>query len=296
MPFSLPFGSVSTVAVGDFNGDGHLDFAVANQLNSSVSVFLGNGDATFKSPVTYKTGPSPTSMVVADFTGQTLADGITPKLGIVTANSTGGKQNGISFLPNNGDGTFGAAVNSPVPDAGTGGGPLKVRLANFAATNGTTEQDLVVLLSPNSSADADVLLGNGNGTFRSGTSVVTNGGTRNAIAAGDINNDGLTDVVLTNSTAVTALLNVTTSDLLPPTAMLDASQLQGSSKSMTYDFSVTYSDTGSVDASTIGPGNLVVTFPGARRKRQPSRRVQSIKPLTTEQLSRCSIALRSPLS
>jgi FG-GAP-like repeat len=33
-----------SVAIGDFNGDGHLDLAVANALDSSVSILLGNGD------------------------------------------------------------------------------------------------------------------------------------------------------------------------------------------------------------------------------------------------------------
>jgi hypothetical protein len=256
-PFSLPFGGVSTVAVGDFNGDGNLDFVVANQLNSSASVFLGNGNGTFQAPVTYKTGPSPTSLVVADFTGQTLTNGM-PKLGIVTADSTGGE---VSFLGNNGDGTFAAAVNSPVAGSGPGGGPLKVRLANFTTTNSTTEQDLVVLLSPNSSADATVLLGNGDGTFRLGTTIATNGDTRNAIAAGNINTDNLTDVVLTNSKQVTSLLNVTGLDNTAPTAMVNATQLPGSTLLSTYDFSVTYTDSLQVDASTLGAGNLIVTFP-----------------------------------
>lgn len=33
--------------VGDFNGDGILDLAVANSFSTSVSVLLGFGDGTF---------------------------------------------------------------------------------------------------------------------------------------------------------------------------------------------------------------------------------------------------------
>jgi FG-GAP repeat protein len=36
-----------SVAMGDFNGDGKLDLAVANQNSNDVSVLLGNGDGTF---------------------------------------------------------------------------------------------------------------------------------------------------------------------------------------------------------------------------------------------------------
>ena len=38
------------VAVGDFNGDGKPDLAVANQDSNSVSVLLGNGDGDFRRP------------------------------------------------------------------------------------------------------------------------------------------------------------------------------------------------------------------------------------------------------
>ena len=44
-----PTGSSPTsVAVGDFNGDGKLDLAVTNQDDNTVSILLGNGDGTFK--------------------------------------------------------------------------------------------------------------------------------------------------------------------------------------------------------------------------------------------------------
>jgi len=61
-----PYG----IVIGDFNEDGKIDIAVTNTCGPScgnISVLLGNGDGTFKAPVSYPTGPSPMGLVAADF-------------------------------------------------------------------------------------------------------------------------------------------------------------------------------------------------------------------------------------
>jgi hypothetical protein len=48
-----------SVAVGDFNGDGIPDLAVANNGDNTVSVLLGNGDGTFQAAQNFAAGSNP---------------------------------------------------------------------------------------------------------------------------------------------------------------------------------------------------------------------------------------------
>lgn len=94
----VPSGSSpDSVAVGDFNGDGKLDLAIANGGSNNVSVLIGNGDGTFKAPL--NSGVSgPGSLAVGDFNGDGIMD-------VATTNT------GVSILLGKGDGTFRAPVN-----------------------------------------------------------------------------------------------------------------------------------------------------------------------------------------
>jgi flagellin-like hook-associated protein FlgL len=99
---ALQFPSVtsgSTVGAGDFNGDGIDDFVVARYQNNLASVFLSNGNGSFKAPINLQT-TAPFSVKVGDFNG----DG---RLDFLTAQYGGTAQ---SFL-GNGDGTFSAAAS-----------------------------------------------------------------------------------------------------------------------------------------------------------------------------------------
>jgi hypothetical protein len=75
-------GEFCAPVAGDFNGDGHLDLAVSDIFfNSAIgfpefigSMFLGNGDGTFRPKVSFNTAPFTQSMVASDFNGDGRLD------------------------------------------------------------------------------------------------------------------------------------------------------------------------------------------------------------------------------
>src|SRR5207245_2522825 len=101
-----------SVAVGDFNGDGHVDLAVANVgtpnsgSDGSLSILLGKGDGTLAAAQTYLTGSAPSSVAVADFNGDGILD-----LGVANHLYPNGA---VTILLGNRDGTFQAGVRFPV--------------------------------------------------------------------------------------------------------------------------------------------------------------------------------------
>jgi uncharacterized protein (TIGR03437 family) len=76
-----------SVVVGDFNGDGELDFVMANAGGNSITELLGNGTGGF-TPATgnpFAVGTNPVSIAVADFNGDGKPDLAIANLGDNTA-------------------------------------------------------------------------------------------------------------------------------------------------------------------------------------------------------------------
>ena len=63
-----------SVAVGDFNGDGKQDLAVANAISDNVSILLGDGTGNFSAPTNFAVGNGPLSVAVGDFNGDGKQD------------------------------------------------------------------------------------------------------------------------------------------------------------------------------------------------------------------------------
>jgi hypothetical protein len=90
-----------SIALGDFNGDGSADLAVANSGDNTVSLLFGIGNGTFQPAVNIPTGADPVSAAAADFNGDGVSD-------LVTANESGNSVTIFLGTPL----TVGVAVNT----------------------------------------------------------------------------------------------------------------------------------------------------------------------------------------
>jgi hypothetical protein len=179
--------------VGDFNGDGLLDLAVANEgtwpnfRDGSVSVLLGNGDGTFQTARNFPAGIAPWSVAVGDFNGDGNQDLAVANFG----------SNNVSILLGNGDGSF-QQVNYAA-----GSSPRSVAVGDF---DGDGLPDLAVA---SASGTVRVLLGNGDGSFQTTHVSYVAGGFPSSAAVADFDGDGFPDLAVANSNSndVSVLLN-----------------------------------------------------------------------------------------
>lgn len=183
-------GDYESVAVADFDGDGHLDIAVADTVAGLVDIFKGAGDGTFALRAQFTTDASntgPNAVVVGDFNH----DGY-PDLAVV--NYTGMN---VAILLNNGNGTFG--ISAVYPLSGRTKYPAKIVAASLKG-NGNLDL-LVPLLSP----AVAVLSGNGDGTFMAETDVTVDD-VPQSVGAGDLNQDGKLDLAVTLPSGIDVVL------------------------------------------------------------------------------------------
>lgn len=177
-------GALSVVTT-DFDGDGVLDLAVPNHMENTLSIYMGNGDGTFRVVPKPSTTDMPQFAAVGDFDEEGWVD-------IVTADRNGSS----TLLLGNGDGTFershlvwGMATK-----------PSAVAVDDF---NRDGHADIAVILDGRS--EVLVTHGRGDGTFEPPLATPTSYGINVGLTAADLDQDGYPDLVGTRG--VDILLN-----------------------------------------------------------------------------------------
>jgi len=178
----------TSVAIGDLNGDGKPDLAVANTASDTMSVLLNRGRGRFERSRFDKTGAGPYRVAIGDLNGDGKPDVAVADYGAGT----------VSILMGRGDGNF-----EPKVDYGVGGGPWQVAIGDL---NGDGKPDLAVANSDDDTAS--VLLNRGDGTFEPKVDYHT-GSAPISVATTDLNGDGKPDLATTNAlgNTVSVLLN-----------------------------------------------------------------------------------------
>ena len=198
--------SAYSIVVADVNGDGKLDLVVANGClgsncaTGSVGVLLGKGDGSFKNAVTYNSGAASvfgSRVAVGDLNG----DG---NLDLAVATTGSGCGNGcpkglVGVLLGKGDGTFKKARTYST------GGFDAIGWVAIADVNGDKKPDLLVAnycatecSFPPSEGSVGVLLGKGDGTFRTVKTYLSGGDGAVSVAVADLNKDGKPDLLVAN--------------------------------------------------------------------------------------------------
>jgi hypothetical protein len=182
-----------SVAIGDLNGDGKQDMAVANYGATTVSVLLNRGGGRFRAKVDHATGPHPSSVAIGDLNGDRKAD-----LAIANEGTEDKPGATVSVLLNKGDASFEAKR-----DFQTGPGPRSVAIGDL---NGDGKPDLATANELGSTGTASVLLNTGDGTFAPARDYAT-GAAVYTVAIGDLNDDRKLDLALADGRGVAVLLN-----------------------------------------------------------------------------------------
>ena len=190
---------VRSVALGDINQDGLLDAVTANPESDDVSVLLALGAAGFAPYEKYAVGDGPSSIALGDLNGDGLLD-------IVTASAGNGYAGpgAASVLFARAGGGFAPQETHPL-----GYVPGGVALGDV---NGDGLLDIVTVNRNEGwgegPGNASVLLSRGGGEFEEQKTYLV-AQEPSGVALGDLNRDGLLDIVSAGGSGVSVLLQLT---------------------------------------------------------------------------------------
>jgi len=179
----LSVGSFS-LEPADVDGDGLLDIVAGNMVTNDVAVLVGRGDGTFAPARTYAIG-GPSSIGLLSFTvavGDFDADGDPDVV-------TGGALS-LTVMRNDGNGQLTATSSNP-----TG-------VATVCAKVGDVNADGILdAVATSWGSQYQVLLGNGDATFRNGERRASGGLVGQCFSLGDLDGDHDLDLAIANSTS-----------------------------------------------------------------------------------------------
>ncbi len=198
------------LAVADFNNDHKLDVLATGQFGAgyNIGVLLGNGDGTLQNSLSQSTIYVPAAVAAGDVNGDGKMDAV-----------LGYELGGIGVFLGNGDGT----LQSPVIYNTTGIGNGEV-IVNDLNSDGKLDVAVPSSKGNNGVPGVDVFWGNGDGTlgpvqfFASTISGLP--------ALGDLNGDGLPDLLFGNTfSGVITMLNTGVASLAPTSPLAFPAQL-----------------------------------------------------------------------
>ncbi|HET7505828.1 MAG TPA: VCBS repeat-containing protein [Kofleriaceae bacterium] len=190
---------------GDMNGDGKVDLVVANEIGSSLSVFLNDGAGNFQNmPPEFPTGQFPTGGLVVDMNGDKVPD-------VLTSNFHGYS---VSLSLNMGNGMLAPFLDFPTTVD-------KAETSNLAVgyldDNGKPDdlKRLDVIATNQSGSSISVYLGQDDFTLGPATTIPV--GTMAAsvpfsAAIGDFNHDGNDDVAIADDLSAALIVRLGNGD------------------------------------------------------------------------------------